>query len=86
MIEESSEAVNRLCCRCLVLLVFNGHAELGYVLSGLLNALPSARSLICSDFQVKESNEYQKFMLKVLLILIGFWNLFHHLGVEANLQ
>ncbi|XP_044183101.1 focadhesin-like isoform X2 [Acropora millepora] len=45
MIEESSEAVNRLCCRCLVLLVFNGHAELGYVLSGLLNALPSARNL-----------------------------------------
>ena len=23
---------------------------------------------------MKESNEYQKFMLKVLLILIGFWN------------
>ena len=53
MTEESSEAVNRLCCRCLVLLVFNGHAELGYVLSGLLNALPSARSLICSDFHEK---------------------------------
>ncbi|XP_068741398.1 focadhesin-like [Montipora capricornis] len=45
MIEEKSEAVNRLCCSCLLQLVFDGHAEFDYVLSGLLNAIPSARNL-----------------------------------------
>ena len=52
MIEEKSEAVNRLCCSCLLQLVFDGHAEFDYVLSGLLNAIPSARfiSNLCTIF------------------------------------
>jgi len=45
MTEEQSETVSRLCCHCLVQLVYDGHAEFDYVLSGLLNAVPSARNL-----------------------------------------
>lgn len=43
MTEDSSESVSRLCCHCLVQLVFEEHAEFDYILSGLLNAVPSAR-------------------------------------------
>ena len=43
MTEDSSESVSRLCCQCLVQLVFDDHAEFDYILSGLLNAVPSSR-------------------------------------------
>lgn len=43
MIEDSSELAAKLCCQCLVQLVFDGHAELDYLLKGLLNAVPSVR-------------------------------------------
>lgn len=43
MTEDSSESVSSLCCHCLVQLVFEEHAEFDYILSGLLNAVPSAR-------------------------------------------
>ena len=43
MIEDSSESAARLCCQCLVQLVFDGYADLDYILKGLLNAVPSVR-------------------------------------------
>lgn len=43
MIEDSSESAARLCSQCLVQLVFDGHADLDYILKGLLNAVPSVR-------------------------------------------
>ncbi|XP_020625971.1 focadhesin-like [Orbicella faveolata] len=45
MIEDSSESAARLCSQCLVQLVFDGHADLDYILKGLLNAVPSVRNL-----------------------------------------
>ncbi|XP_022783954.1 focadhesin-like isoform X5 [Stylophora pistillata] len=43
---DSSEILSRLCCNCLVELVVDNHAELEYILRGVLSVAPSARNLV----------------------------------------